>query len=266
MPEVSVIIPTFNSEKYILDAVNSVICQTFVDFELIVVDDASDDRTIETVSLIKDPRIKIFPQTENHGAGHARNFGIKKATGVFIAFLDSDDLWLPNKLSQQISFMKKNNILSCYTQYMLIDSDGNTFSESGKLSQSLSYNQLLSYNQIRTSSYVYNANALGKVYFPTIRKRQDFGLFLDVTKRSGKSFLFDCETVKYRVRSDSLSGKKISNITFQWKFYRDCVGLNLFRSSALMFSWFLIAGSIQLKRIIMKHTRFIRERRKHTLR
>lgn len=252
MPEVSVIIPTFNSGSYILGALSSVIFQDFKDFEVIVVDDASRDRTMEIISLINDSRIKILPQFENRGAGYSRNVGIDAAVGRFIAFLDSDDLWLPEKLSQQISFMKENNISSCYTRYSLVDDHGNTFGSSGTLSQSLTYAQLLSYNQIRTSSYIYDAATLGKIYFPIIRRRQDFGLFLECTKRAGKSFLFDRETTAYRVRSDSLSGKKISNIPFQWEFYRDCMKLGAVASTRLMIVWFLRAGFVQLRRNLMK--------------
>lgn len=249
---VSVIIPTYNSSKYISETLNSVLRQDFSDFEVVVVDDASTDDTCRIVSQINDPRIKLLPQSQNGGAGVSRNIGVEAAQGRYIAFLDSDDLWFDGKLSRQIKFMQENQIASCYTRYSLIDEAGQTFGSSGDLPKSLTYRQLLPHNPIRTSSFVYDAEAIGKIPFPLIRKRQDFGLFLEATKRAGLSWLFDEETAAYRIRSDSISGRKLANIPYQWEFYRDCTGLSRLHSSWLIARWFFRAGFVELRRHLMR--------------
>lgn len=249
---VSVILPTFNSAPYIEATLRSACEQTYPSLEIIVVDDGSTDDTVSIVNAINDPRVRLIERPENGGAGAARNVGISAATGRFIAFLDSDDLWFPTKIERQIAFMKERGLASCYTRYSLIDESGKVFGDCGEIAKSLSYKQLLPQNQIRTSSYVFDVRQLGKLYFPLIRKRQDFGLFLEATKRAGRSYLFEEITNAYRVRSDSISGNKFGNISYQWQFYRECLGMNAVTASRYLTQWFLRAGMVQMRRRLQK--------------
>lgn len=249
---VSVIIPTYNSEKYIEDTLRSACEQTYGSLEIIVVDDCSNDNTVALVEAFDDPRVRIIQQTQNGGAGAARNAGVDAASGRFVAFLDSDDIWLPTKTEKQIAFMKKNAITSCYTLYSLIDDSGEDFGDCGEIHESLTYKQLLPHNPIRTSSFIYDAQALGKIYFPLIRKRQDFGLFLEATKRAGKSHLFNEVTNAYRIRADSISGNKFKNIPFQWNFYRECLNMSKLTSARYISEWFLRAAMVEVRRHLLK--------------
>lgn len=249
---VSVIVPTYNSQSYIEETLRSVCEQTYTELEIIIVDDCSTDNTVSIVQSINDPRFILIRQKINGGAGAARNAGVEIATGRYIAFLDSDDLWLPAKTETQIEFMKNNKVASCYALYSLIDECGINFGTCGEISTSLTYKQLLPHNPIRTSSFIYNAHELGKIYFPLIRKRQDFGLFLIATKRAGKSHLFPEVTCSYRIRPDSISGKKLKNIPFQWRFYREHLSMGKLNASRYIFEWFFRAGLIEIKRKILK--------------
>jgi glycosyltransferase involved in cell wall biosynthesis len=253
MPDiVSVIIPTYNSAKYIEETLHSACEQTYHSLEIIVVDDCSTDETASLVKALKDPRVRLIRQDENGGAGVARNAGVAVASGRFIAFLDSDDIWFPTKIEKQIAFMKENAVTSCYTLYALIDDGGANFGDCGEISKTLTYKQLLPHNPIRTSSFVYDAEALGKIYFPLIRKRQDFGLFLESTKRAGQSRLFSEVTNAYRVRADSISGNKFKNIPFQWNFYRECLNMGKLISTRYLSEWLLRAGMVEIRRHALK--------------
>lgn len=249
---VSIIIPTYNSASFIEETLRSVLDQDYPNMELIVVDDCSNDDTVARVDAMNDPRIRVLAQTENGGAGVARNIGVEAAQGRYIAFLDSDDYWFEGKLSGQIAFMKSGGIASCYTRYSLIGDDGETFGDSGELPSSLTFKQLLPHNIIRTSSYVFDVGNLGKLYFPTIRIRQDFGLFLNATKQAGQSYLYDVETCAYRVRSDSLSGKKLRNVPYQWAFYVESMKLGRLHAARLLAQWFFNAGSVWVRRRMMR--------------
>ncbi|MGL5207427.1 MAG: glycosyltransferase family 2 protein [Acidaminococcaceae bacterium] len=125
MPKISVIMPVYNTnKKYLLEAIDSVLQQTYTDFELLLVDDASTENTKECIASHKDPRLKYFRLTENHGVSYARNFGIKKATGEFLAFLDSDDIALPNRFETQLRFFDNNSFVDCVGSAALIIPEG----------------------------------------------------------------------------------------------------------------------------------------------
>lgn len=238
---VSVIMPTFNSSKFVSEAIMSVMSQTIKDWELIIVDDCSTDDTVDVVSeFLEDPRIKLNRLDINQGAAIARNTAIQHAKGRYIAFLDSDDQWLPNKLEEQLNFMQENQVDFCFSSYVQVDESGNHV---GTISApvSVSYKQLLKKNVIGCLTVIYDTKALGKVYMPLIRKRQDFGLWLRLLKKAGEARSVGCPLAKYRVHAGSISANKWSAAFYTWRLYRDVEKLPLHKA-LYYFSFYAVEG------------------------
>lgn len=240
---VSVITPLFNSEKYIQDCINSVISQTYSNWEMIIVDDCSSDKSIEEVEKNKDQRIKIIKLSANKGAGYARNVAIEQAKGEYIAFLDADDLWDPNKLQLQINFMKDNNVLFSFTSFGFIDEQGQIDPKTQMALPFVDYNKMLRNNYIGCLTAVYNCSKLGKVYMPEFRKRQDWGLWLKLLKKTNNAKSLKAPLAYYRVGNDSLSKNKISLLKSNFEFYKDHLGysffISLYKMSLFLFSHFI---------------------------
>lgn len=249
-PLVSIVMPMHNSADHIVETIESVLAQTYQNFELIAVDDASRDNTLDVVAQIGDPRIRVVALKDNVGAGHARNAGIEAASGDFLALLDSDDRWYPQKLAHQLELMEREGSAMCYTRYDLIDGSGKHIGDSGPLAKHVTYDELLKHCIIRTSSLVIDLGALSeKVYFPTIRKRQDFVFFLRLLKQIPKADLLDEITCSYRLHSGTVSSNKLRVIPFQWNVYRVQEGLPLTKSVRLMAGWFFSAGMVNMRRV-----------------
>lgn len=228
-PLVSVIMPAYNAEQYIEQAIESVIFQTYMNWELLITDDQSKDSTQEIIKgyADKDSRIKLFITDENGGAGVARNNSIKQAKGRFIAFLDSDDFWHKDKLTKQISFMLSSDVAFSFTAYQKVNA--------GELKgtiippQSTVYSKLLQGNVIGCLTAIYDAEKLGKNYMPLIRKRQDMGLWLQLLKLTDKAFCLQEVLAFYRIDS-GMTQNKLKILKWQWCFYRDVVRLPFFKS------------------------------------
>lgn len=232
-PLVSIIMPAFNSQDFIKQSIQSVLNQTYTNWELLIVDDKSTDTTVEIIKECKDDRIKLMQLTRNSGAAIARNTGIKKARGSFIAFLDSDDLWHPEKLTKQINFMLINNYNFTSTQYGNINEDGKLIDLTANHDQ-LDYDGILKYCP-GNSTVIYKAEELGKFYIPDIKKRNDFVMWLQVIKDAGTLYGLKETLTYYRVRENSLSIDKKSLVKYQWKVYRNIEGLSLIKSFYLLF-------------------------------
>ena len=242
-PLVSIIMPTYNSASTISEAINSVILQRYTNWELIVTDDCSTDDTKDIlINYVKnDSRIKFLCNQVNSGAGFSRNRSIDAAKGKYIAFLDADDLWLENKLSNQISFMEKNGYLFSFSSYQKFSKDG----DGGVVvaPNSVTYQQLLYGNVIGCLTAVYNAEVLGKKKMPLIRKRQDMGLWLTLLKECDAAYSLPDVLAKYRTDT-GMTQNKINTAKYQWEFYRTVVQLNLFKSS-WYFCWYALNGLLK---------------------
>jgi len=229
-PLVSVIMPAYNAEKYISESIESVITQSYKNWELLITDDRSTDATQQIINeyAIKDQRIKLYINEQNGGAGVARNNSIKQANGRFIAFLDADDKWLPEKLTKQISFMLKNNYAFTFTAYQKMEAEHLT----GVISPPsiTTYKKLLSSNVIGCLTAVYDSDLLGKQYMPLIRKRQDMGLWLKILEQVPKGYCLPDVLALYRVDS-GMTQDKLEILKWQWLFYRNVVKLNIFKSA-----------------------------------
>jgi glycosyltransferase involved in cell wall biosynthesis len=250
---VSIITPLYNAEKYIAETISSVQNQTYFNWELIIVDDSSTDTSVEIAEAFskKDARIKLVKSEVNSGAAVCRNRATEMANGQFIAFLDSDDLWHPEKLQKQLSFMALKNCDVSFTSYLHIDENSKPLNKRIKALKSLSYDKQHSNNYIGNLSGMYNASVLGKIIAPNIRKRQDWAVWLEAIKRSGKPALgLQEDLAYYRVRQGSISAKKVHLVSYNFQFYRNYLGHNWLASCfyLLRFFWeyfFIRPGQIE---------------------
>jgi glycosyltransferase involved in cell wall biosynthesis len=239
--------PVFNSQETIRQSISSVLSQTFSDFEILIVDDASSDHSFELIEELAeaDSRIKYFKLQLNSGAAVARNKAIKKARGRFIAFLDSDDRWYPHKLESQIRFMLENDIYFTYSAYDKTDREGHYIDTVG-VPVTVNYTQLLKVCSIGCLTAVYDSHSIGKIYMPLIRKRQDFGLWLKILKEVPRAYGLQESLAEYRVDKYSLSGNKYNAAKHTWNMYRNVEKLPLHRA-VYYFSHYALNGVLRTK-------------------
>lgn len=246
--KVSIITATFNSERFIEQTIISVLNQTYTNWELIIVDDASTDSTLSIINIFssKHTNIRVFVNETNQGAAITRNKGTEEARGDFIAFLDGDDLWKPTKLEKQLSFMAKRKADVSFSSYDLMDEDGELLHKTVKALPKLSYKKFLKCNYIGNLTGIYNVSALGKLYAPNLRKRQDWLLWLKAVEKSGKPALGMEESLAiYRVRKNSISSNKIQMLKYNYLVYRKGLGFSVLKSVySLMF--FLYEGTFRI--------------------
>lgn len=244
-PLVSVITPLYNAERFISETIKSVQNQTYTNWEMIIVNDQSSDKGVELVKVFQkdDERIILLENDKNEGAAVSRNKAIEAAKGRFIAFLDSDDLWLPEKLDTQVKFMLEKDVAFSFATYEKVDMDGNKFGQID-VPEKVDYYSLLKTCSVGCLTAVYDSEKLGKVYMPNIRKRQDYGLWLRILKMIPHGFGINIPLAKYRVRKDSISGNKFSAAKYQWNVYRNVEQLGLLKS-VYYFTYYTIYGFVK---------------------
>jgi len=227
---VSIIMPCYNAEKFIVEAIESVIAQSYANWELIVVNDASTDESqtyIDTYSK-KDARISSLQNPTNLGVAHSRNIALHKAKGDYIAFLDSDDVWLPQKLELQLTLMQEEDIALCYSAYHTIDTNGEKRSTFHVPTQ-LNYADMLKTSYIGTLTTMYNAKILGKVYLSDMG-HEDYVMKLAILKCIPYAKGINTPLAKYRVQENSLSSNKLKAALWQWHIYRKIEKLSFWKS------------------------------------
>lgn len=208
---VSIIMPSWNTEKYIAETIQSVINQTYVNWELLIVDDCSTDRTDEIVEKFKDKRIKYYHNGKNSGAAITRNKAMREAKGEWIAFLDSDDLWMPEKLEKQISFMKNNGYVFSYTEYEKIDEESNPLNIYVTGPEVVNKQKMYNYDYIGQLTMMYSAKYFGLIQIKDIKKNNDYAIRLKLFKKNDVCcYLLKENLAKYRVRKQSISHDKLS--------------------------------------------------------
>ncbi|WP_318411633.1 glycosyltransferase family 2 protein [Photobacterium leiognathi] len=210
MIKVSIITPIYNAEKYIIETIESVINQTYKNWEYILVDDCSTDNTVNLIndSFRNDSRIKVISSPSNGGAGLARNIGLEKASSNYIAFLDSDDLWSPTKLEKQIEFMQANNSAIVHCSYSFIDEESKSIPGRVNVSKYVDLNSYMKNTEIGMSTSLINRNIVGDFRLNPMRTRQDTKLWITLL---GKGFIangLDDDLVLYRIRHGQISGNK----------------------------------------------------------
>ena len=238
---VTVITPMYNSGKYIEETLESVISQTYENWEMFIIDDGSSDNCVEVVNGYKnfDDRIKLIINEENQGAALSRNIGIREANGRYIAFLDSDDLWVPTKLEEQINFMSKNQLALSYSSYEKIDEFGNHIKNINVVNTQTTYHNLLKSNYIGCLTAMIDLKMMEqkKIYMPNITTRHDHGLWLDIVRKGFNVSGNPKVLAKYRYRKGSISFSKFKSGYYQWKLYRDVEKINLLSSIYYMVCW-----------------------------
>ena len=229
---VSIITPSYNSARFIQQSVESVMSQTYNKWEMIIVDDSSYDNSKEIINSLckKDARIKSVFLEKNIGPARARNLGIQKSSGKYIAFLDSDDLWDPYKLEKQISFMEDNNIAFSYTAYQSISEDGNTRYSIIKAPDVITYHDYLKNTIIGCLTVVLDRSKIGNLEMPDIRSSHDMAFWLLILKRGFYAYGLNENLASYRLVGDSNSSNKIKAAKDVWRVYRNIEKLNLFYS------------------------------------
>lgn len=213
--------PSFNSKDHIFKAINSVLMQTYSNWELLITDDCSNDGTFEEISkyVQDESRIKICRLDENSGPAAARNSSITLAKGRYIAFLDSDDVWLEDKLFIQINNMLANDICFSYTAYQTVNESGLIVREKINVPLKLTYKDLLKTCDIYCSTVVYDVAFFGKTLMPDIRKRQDFALWLKLLKIAKHAYGINDVLMKYQLTDNSVSSNKFKAAKFQFNVY-----------------------------------------------
>ena len=236
---VSIIMPAYNCEEWIGITIDSVLGQTYQNWEIIIIDDCSTDNTSAVVMefIKKNHRISYYKLEENSGPAIARNKALELASGKFIAFLDSDDVWFPEKLARQIKFMKENDYAFTCTSYTKIDENGKYLNRTIIAKSKQDYNSLLK-TCPGNSTVIYNQEKLGKLKIPEIKKRNDYVMWLQVIKKGKYLYGLKEPLGSHRIRSDSLSSNKISLAGYHWKVYREIEKLSLLKSGYLLFYWF----------------------------
>ena len=228
----SIITPTYNCGAYIAETIESVLCQTYLNWEMIIVDDCSTDDTQRIVEAYvrKDGRIKYHKLAENSGAAVARTTAMSLAQGNYMAFLDSDDLWMPDKLKCQLGFMRQNGYAFSCTSYCQIDKDGKSLERVVYAKRRVNYNRLLLDCPVGNSTVMYDVSVMGKFVVPNIRKRNDDALWLRMLKSEKYIWGMPDILMKYRVRPNSISINKFSLIKYHWQLYREIEHLTVVRS------------------------------------
>lgn len=222
MSLVTVITPAYNAEKYIGETIESVQKQTFVDWEMFIVDDCSTDNTYEIVKGYskKDNRIHVIKQNNNQGVAAARNTALDKVTSKYVAFLDSDDKWLPNKLEEQVSFMDKENCILTYTYYQGFDSKTGELGRVFKAPKTMTYQSIFRNTAIGCLTVMVNREMSGPFNMPLLKHTEDNCTWQKILKPGYKALLIPKVLSLYRVGNDSLTRSKGGSARNQWDYYR----------------------------------------------
>lgn len=243
---VSVIMPTYNCERFIEEAVQSVLAQTVTDWELRIVDDGSTDGTYEVLKpyLTRYPSIHYTRLSGNGGPAAARTEALRQATGKYVAFLDSDDVWMPEKLARQIAFMEEQGAVFSCTAYRQINEAGERLGVVCVPPARTDYKKMLRLsNPIGNLTVMYNREALGTYEVPDIRKRNDFALWLRILRDTPECVGMEEVLGQYRIREHSVSSHKLQQAKYHWQLYRHVEGLSFCKSVWAMACWAWVKGT-----------------------
>lgn len=229
---VSVIVPMYNAEKYVVETLDNLINQTYSNIEIIVVNDCSTDNSYKVVEgyTKKDDRIKLFANETNLGVAESRNYAISQAKGELIAFCDADDVWELEKLEKQINFMEENKCKICFSSIQFIDDDSKPLNKQFLAPEKVNYKEILKQNVITLSSAVVEKDLFDKYKFHHAELHEDFILWIELLKNDVDYAygLKEC-LVRYRFTLGSKSRNKFKSLKMTYKTYR-LMGLNLFKS------------------------------------
>lgn len=223
MELVSIIMPAYNCADFIAESIRSVLAQTYTNWELLIVDDCSTDKTAEVIASFADPRIHYQRNTHNMRAAATRNEAIKIAKGRYIAFLDSDDLWLPDKLEKQIAFMQAHDYSMTYVPYYVLTQD-RTCNYLHTAPKSLTYFQLTRWDRIGCLTVMYDADKLGKVLMPAILNREDYAYWLVLLRQGITAYGYQEPLAVYRSHNGMSNGSKWALMKYHYQLFNAVLG------------------------------------------
>lgn len=236
---VSIVIPVYNAEKFIEETITCVMNQTYPNWELLLVNDGSTDKSAALIEKAanQDERIRVF-HLEGGGAAKARNTGTENANGRYLAFLDADDLWEKDKLEKQLNFLKKTDAAFVFTGYEFADENGRGTGKIVRVPEKLSYGEALKNTTIFTSTVMFDMQKTGRelLYMPQI-KSEDTALWWKVLRTGFPAYGLDENLVKYRRAGKTLSSNKLEAVRRIWNLYRKAEGLSVLKSCYYFVFW-----------------------------
>lgn len=249
-PLISIITPNYNCAKYIAIAIESVQNQSYQNWEMLIQDDCSIDNSFEIAKSyeICDSRIKVEVNAKNSGAAITRNNAIERSKGEYLAFLDSDDLWLPNKLELQLKFMIENICDFSCTRCEQIDENGVLMGLQAKVVKKMSYNKLLFHFWPQCLTVMYKQDVNNKIFCEDINKSNDQALFLSVIKKCTNPMGFDECLALYRIRENSMSRKKIESLKPYIKVIHEFEGKSILLAYFSVFTHLLVKYLFKYKK------------------
>lgn len=231
LSQVSIVMPNYNGSRYISEAINSVLKQTYTNWELIIVDDCSTDESLSVIKpFLADTRIRLVAQNVNQKIAKTRNKAIELAEGEYIAFLDSDDTWMPDKLEKQLKHFKLDDqIAVVYAYYSQMDEHGKDLGKVIKSKTKVTYDDMLKTNSIGCLTAVYHVGKVGKRYFMN-QSHEDYIFWLFMLRDGFIAIGIDEVLARYRVSNSSHSSNKLRAASWQWNIYRNILKINLISS------------------------------------
>lgn len=239
---VSIIVPVYNVEKYICETIECVRKQTFENWELLLVEDCSKDNTVavirEYLETVQDARVRLIRQEKNNGAARSRNQGLKEARGRYIAYLDADDLWVPEKLEKELAFMEEKQAAFAFTGYEFADENGIGLGKVVRVPEKLTYKEALKNTTIFTTTVMFDTEKIDKkmLEMPII-KSEDTALWWKVLRSGYVAYGLDENLVRYRRVGKSLSSNKLEALRRIWNLYRKAEGMSIPNSAYHFCFW-----------------------------
>jgi teichuronic acid biosynthesis glycosyltransferase TuaG len=229
---ISIITPSYNSSRFIVKTIDSIQKQSYKNWELIIVDDCSKDNSVEIINSFSrtDSRIQLIGLDKNVGAAEARNIALRQAKGRYIAFLDSDDIWCPTKLDEQMNFMSTNDYAFSFTAYDIINEEGEKANKLVLVPLCIDYRNYLKNTIIGCLTVMIDKEKVGYFEMPVIRSSHDMALWLLIMRRGFKAYGLNSPLASYRVLTKSNTSNKIRAAMDVWKVYREIEKINILSS------------------------------------
>lgn len=222
---VSIIMPSYNTGRYISDSIKSIQAQTYTNWELIIVDDCSSDDSIEIIKSFNDFRIRLHENKKNSGAAISRNYALREAKGKWIAFLDSDDTWEPLKLEKQIKFMRENNYAFSFTNYRIcFNGEWKPYINTGP--NVVTKRKMYDYCYFSTITVMYDQEKIGLIQVANLRKNNDYAMWLQAIEKSNAYRLPECLSYYMKHDGSVSSGSKVKLIKWHYQLFRNGLGKN----------------------------------------
>jgi len=220
---VSIIMPSYNTADYISDSIKSIQEQTYPNWELIIVDDCSTDNSMEVIRSFNEPRIKLLKNEKNSGAAVSRNYALREAKGKWIAFLDSDDTWVPEKLEKQIKFMKEHGYAFTFTDYRIcLNGTWMPYVNTGP--NVVTKKRMYDYCYFSTITVMYEREKIGLIQITNLRKNNDYAMWLQAIEKSNAYRLPECLSYYIKHEGSVSSGSKTKLIKWHYKLFREGLG------------------------------------------